>query len=306
MPGIDFLDGKRLSPIGLTTIGGHGEDGMLPYSLNNDYRFLIKVSRLTDTTTYTKSSTFLRKWGNLIIFLPWTYRYVQKLPNGGMVNAFGLTNAGSKKCAKKIARAQERGHRIVPNIYPEFSKGTDRTVEEILGAIFTFITILGRDFWILKLNLSCPNAKEAIDKNMGDSLHLLRVIRMVCPWLKIIVKLSYVHPVEFAEEISKTKLADVIEVINTVPFSLVFPNKVSPLADVGGGGVSGLPIKKMAFDHRLKVRKVVDLPMIYCGGIDHLDIERNFDAGADAIAICTDAAENPKEIAKCLLRHNVQ
>ncbi|HLN19422.1 MAG TPA: HisA/HisF-related TIM barrel protein, partial [Patescibacteria group bacterium] len=110
-----------------------------------------------------------------------------------------------------------------------------------------------------------------------------------------IVKKGINHPTEAVVEWTTAGM-DILHGINAVPHGLVYPGKISPLADVGGGAISGADITKIALEDNYKSRKATDVPMIFGGGNTNVDdVKRCFDLGADAVSICTVASEDTVE-----------
>jgi dihydroorotate dehydrogenase (NAD+) catalytic subunit len=118
------------------------------------------------------------------------------------------------------------------------------------------------------------------------------------PDLFLIAKLSVQHPYEFAQELERVGVG-ALHAVNTVPYELVFPpnrHPPSPLADVGGGGVSGGPAFQQAYQYNKALRPLVRLPLIMgCGVSSEEEVQRYLDLGADAVSICTLALCKPEE-----------
>jgi dihydroorotate dehydrogenase (NAD+) catalytic subunit len=234
---------------------------------------------------------------------PFTWKYIQRLPNLGMLNAYGLTNQGVEAVAPRIGAACRAGFTIIPNFWPEFGQGADTGIRETLEAIALYRRHLGGSFWALELNFSCPNVPEDIACNLTDSLALVGAVRAAHPDLCLIAKISVVHPYEFAQELERAGLG-ALHAVNTIPYDLVFPPDrfpPSPLAAVGGGGVSGGPALELAYRYNSGLRPRVNLPLIMgCGVTSQDDVQKYLDIGAAAVSICTLALRNPVEVIKFL------
>ena len=234
---------KRISRVLISTALGPGGGGIFPYTLLPSYRRLLRAVKITETTVMAKSATRYRRQGNFIPGNPFTWRYIRRIPGQGMLNAYGLTNQGVRICAREIMQSCGAGIQVVPNFYPEFAKGTETAIRETLESIKIYKEVMGPEFWALELNFSCPNAKEAVTENVNQGIACVSGVRQDFPELFLIAKISIVHPIEFSVELERLGVK-AIHGVNTVPYNLVFPeNKFSssPLADVGGGGVSGGP-----------------------------------------------------------------
>jgi dihydroorotate dehydrogenase (NAD+) catalytic subunit len=224
-----------------------------------------------------------------------------------MLNAYGLTNDGVEICAGKIRQSRADGFQVLPNYYPEFAKGTQTAILETMESIKIYQEIIGPEFSALELNFSCPNAKEAIAENVNQGIACVRRIRRDYPELKLITKISILHPYEFSQELERLGVA-AIHGVNTIPYALVFPEDrypPSPLADVGGGGVSGGPACAAAKKYNSELRKRVNLFLIMGCGVRNLaDVQSYLDLGADAVSFCTLALRQPQEAMKIVLALN--
>jgi len=263
--------------------------------------------RETSTTVLTKSATRLPRRGNFIPANPLTWKYIQRLPDGGMLNAYGLTNDGVLAVAPGIAAACREGYQVIPNFWPEFNKGSEQAVQETIEAVALYREHLGEAFWALELNFSCPNVPEDLACNWNDGLACVRALKTAHPDLFVIAKISIRHPYEFAQELEKVGVG-ALHAINTIPYELVFPPDrfpPSPLAGVGGGGVSGGPAFAQAYQYNKGLRPLVRLPLIMgCGVTGSDDVQRYLDLGADAVSLCTLALRKPDEATR-LARHQV-
>jgi dihydroorotate dehydrogenase (NAD+) catalytic subunit len=309
---IRFANGKTLPSVILSTIGGHYGSGMMPYSFDSGYNHLMGNLEGSGTAIFSKSATFNPRVGNVVMRRPWTaFQYIKRIGDRGMVNAYGLTNPGVKKCAQGIAKSIKRGYNVIPNFYPEFVKdGQERlgaAIQETLEAIRCYEFLIGDAFWAIELNFSCPNSEEEIAENMRQVLQCLTAVRRSFPGLIVIAKMSWVHPIEFFEEIAHHKLADALHCFNTIPYQLVFgAGQRSPLKN-GLGGASGGPIRKPCFDQNVQVAKRVNLPIIMGGGVpvSSLDLVKPyFGIGAGAVSVCTDVAYLPCDALSLVHHYN--
>lgn len=294
---------KRISRVIVSTALGPGGGGIFPYTLLPSYRRLIGAVRDTGTTVIAKSATRYRRQGNFSATNPLTWRYIKRIADQGMLNAYGLTNHGVRICAGEIKQSCMAGIQVVPNYYPEFSRGTETAIRELLESIEIYQQVMGSAFSALELNFSCPNAKEAIAENITQGIACVCRVRQKFPELYLIAKISIVHPYEFSEELERLGV-QAIHGVNTIPYNLVFPADrfpLSPLADVGGGGVSGGPACPVAKQYNADLRKKVKVFLIMGCGVTRLrDIEEYLDLGADAVSFCTLALRRPGEAARII------
>ncbi|MEJ5329159.1 MAG: hypothetical protein WHT07_03295 [Desulfobaccales bacterium] len=285
-----------------TALGGAGR-GIFPYTLLPSYRQLLQAVRETGATVFAKSATRHPRRGNFVPQNPFTWRYIRRLPGVGMLNAYGLTNAGVEKIAPDLRRSWELGFRVIPNFYPEFAKGLEVAIHETLEAVAIYRQALGPHVQALELNYSCPNAAEAIRENVTQALACTRALREKVPELRLIAKVSICHPFEFCQELEHLGVA-AIHAVNTIPYDLLYPlGPPSPLAEVGGGGVSGGPAFDLAFAYNRELRpKLRGFLIMGCGVAGREQVARYFDIGADAVSLCTLALRRPREAA-WIVRH---
>ena len=294
----------KISTIVISTALGPGGRGIFPYTLLPAYRRLLRVVQETGTAILSKSATRFPRRGNFIPFNPLTWKYIQRLPDSGMLNAYGLTNRGAAVCAREIKASGANGFKVIPNFYPEFAKGTDPAIQETLEAIELYQEIIGPDFWALELNYSCPNSAEAIRENVAQALKCSQEVKDKYPSLFLIAKLSICHPFDFARELEQLGV-DALHAVNTIPYEMVYPTRRSPLWAAGGGGVSGGPAFAQALRYNTELRQKVSLPLIMgCGVRNREDVQRYLDAGADAVSLCTVALRRPGEAAEVVSRFN--
>jgi dihydroorotate dehydrogenase len=298
---------KMISPVVISTALGHDGRGIFPYTLLPGYRSLVQAVRDTRATVFTKSATRFPRRGNFVPLNPLTWKYIRRLPDKGMLNAYGLTNEGAVACAHHLRRSREAGFNVIPNFYPEFAKGTDTAIRETLEAAEIYRLALGPYFDALELNYSCPNAAEAIRENVAQGLRCSRVVRARFPSLFLIAKVSICHPYEFAQELERAGV-NAIHAINTIPYEIIYPPDrypPSPLRAVGGGGVSGGPAREAALEYNRGLRRQVGLFLIMgCGVRNREDVQRYFDIGADAVSFCTLALRDWGEAARIVTGYN--
>jgi len=284
----------------ISTALGQGGRGIFPYTLLPGYRRLLRVVKETGATVFTKSATRFHRRGNFIPANPLTWKYLRRLPEMGMLNAYGLTNRGVSACSQDIRRSCEAGINVVPNLYPEFIKGTETAMRETLEALEIYRESLGPHFWALELNFSCPNSQEEIAQNLQQGIICCQQVRLRYPELFLIAKISICHPYEFSQELEEIGV-NAIHAINTIPYEIIFPPDrypPSPLGAVGGGGVSGGPAWAAAYEYNRGLRPKVGCFLIMgCGVRRRQDVQRYFEIGADAVSLCTLALGDCREAA---------
>ncbi len=303
---IRFEKGE-ISTVVVSTALGHDGRGIFPYTLLPRYRRLVNTIKETGTTVFAKSATRFKRKGNFVPANPLTWRYIRRIPKQGMLNAYGLTNAGVEMSAKDLKASTGKGFQVIPNLYPEFAKGTEMAIRETLEAIDIYRQIMGPDFWALELNYSCPNSQEEIRENVRQGIRCTREVKQHYPELRLIIKISICHPYEFAQELEALGV-DALHAINTIPYEIVFTGDLyppSPLWKVGGGGVSGGPAFAQAYGYNAVLREKVSLPLIMgCGVTDVDQVNKYLNLGADAVSICTIALRHPRDAERIISRYN--
>jgi len=245
-------------------------------------------------TIVTKTLTRSPRRGNLSWSHPWSV--VKTLRGGGVVNAIGLTNPGIAWWMEKVAPKMPETYRIIPSIEANDERETADMIQLLEGATF----IRG-----IELNLSCPNTKEHADRTTEKIVAICRHAAKISQ-VPLIAKLSYTHDyVAIAKELDQmggiggraVSSPDLsrgsgsagprrIEAlsINSIPWAAIHPNRPSPLAKFGGGGISGRVVQDYTWDMVEELSIASKIPVIGPSVWDYEDIRRVTDKGAKAIS----------------------
>lgn len=220
-------------------------------------------------TIVTKTLTYDPRQGNLRWTHPWD---CVKLLRNGAVNAVGLTNPGYRWWLEKIApKISKQNYSLIVSV-------TEDDPQKLLKMIRAFenIPIQG-----IELNASCPNTQQELHHNIEAVVESVRLIKNHSRHpilLKLSVNQDYLSIAKQTEGIAEALS------INSVPWRIAFPNQESPLANLGGGGVSG----KLAQEHTWKMVKElsqsVKTPVIGPSVWDYEDIQKLRALGAKAIS----------------------
>lgn len=224
-------------------------------------------------TIVVKTLTLNPRRGNLRWYAPW--RCVRLIP-GGTVNAVGLTNPGIdwwlRRCYPRMRRM---GLPIVVSVYPESVDEAHAFANQLRPLSLVAI----------ELNASCPNVMHCEADAVKHVCAIANALRE--SGHPLIVKVGYDQPYTAIAQ-TLEGIADAIHAINAVPWRLVFPHKPSPLARLGGGGVSGEPIRPFVREAIQNLRRATQLPIIAGGGIYTLDdLQELWQLGARAFSIGT-------------------
>ncbi|MBI4238808.1 MAG: hypothetical protein HY696_10415 [Deltaproteobacteria bacterium] len=220
-------------------------------------------------TIVTKSLTRRPRVGNLRWWQPW--RCVRLLPHG-TVNAIGLTNPGIEWWCRTIGpRVAKFPYRLIGSIYPE-SPGECADMVAMLQP-FGLVAI--------EVNLSCPNTSTHGSAAVPQAVEMLTAARSATPW-PLIAKLSVTHDYCAIARASEG-LIDAMA-INSVPWSVSFPDRPSPLATLGGGGVSGQAAQLHTWPMVEKLAAASHTPVIGPSVWEYADIAQLRARGASAIS----------------------
>ncbi|MGD8743244.1 MAG: dihydroorotate dehydrogenase [Granulosicoccaceae bacterium] len=210
---------------------------------------------------------------------------------GGMLNAIGLQNPGTRHVVETILPTLDFGEtRYIANL-------SGSTVEE-----YAEVTRLFDDSPIdaMEINISCPNVKEggvAFGNDPDMSARVVEACRARTS-KPLIAKLSP-NQTDIAENARRCIEAgtDGLAVINTLMGMAIDIERRTPVIGNGQGGLSGPAIKPVAL---LKVHQVYqvakqhNIPIIGQGGINSADDALEFIiAGATTVGIGTALFYNP-------------
>jgi dihydroorotate dehydrogenase (NAD+) catalytic subunit len=213
--------------------------------------------RPDELTVISKTLTYEPRIGNLRWWCPW--RCVRLIEDGA-VNAVGLTNPGYKwwinKFPKKIIK---KGWKVIVSIMPNSPKEAAEMARALNSC-----PIVG-----IEINLSCPNVDHDTSIKHVKDIVFAVLENTIHP---VIVKLSYTDPYkDICVELDGKVAA--FDLINTIIWTRLFPDKPSPLSKYGLiGGVSGIPLKEYSREALASVLVAgVKTPIISGGGIDSVE-----------------------------------
>ncbi len=228
---------------------------------------------LLDPSLFTiviKTLTRQPRKGNLRWYNP--LRCIRFLPQGA-VNAVGLTNPGIEWWCRAIGpTVDQKKLKLVGSILTDGNNDELAKMAEMLNAY---------DLVGLEVNASCPNTDSQMLGNVDQVIEGLKKVKEKTRF-PLIVKLSVVHDIERLVP----RLEGLVEAIsiNTVPWSRMFPDKVSPLARFGGGGVSGKLAQDYTWDLVKKLSSLTTIPVIGPGVWEFEDLAKLRGHGAKAIS----------------------
>ncbi len=219
-------------------------------------------------TVVIKTLTLPPRRGNLRWYNP--LKCVRPL-FGGAVNAVDLTNPGIDWWCKKIGPLVDSSRfPLVGSIFGE------------LDELATMASMLN-DFDLvgLEINASCPNTKTDVLSNTRRIIRSCEIVKENSRF-PLILKVSVTQDTEtIVKEVER--LIEALS-INSVPWMTVFPDRRSPLANLGGGGVSGKIIQPFTWGLVKKLAGITPIPIIGPSIWDFDDLEELRRIGAKAIS----------------------
>ncbi len=222
-------------------------------------------------TIVTKTLTRHPRRGNLRWYNP--LRVVRPLA-GGAVNAVGLTNPGIDWWCREIAPQLRRsGRKLILSLEAE---GPDE-VKEMVRRTETLREVL----FGIELNCSCPNSFSEGERSTERTVAIVQAAKLETS-LPLILKLGVTH--EFL--VIAKQLEGTVEAlaINSVPWSVIFPGRRSPLERFGGGGVSGKIAQPWTWEMARTLSQRSAIPVIGPSPWGYGDIRKLFDLGVKAVS----------------------
>lgn len=182
---------------------------------------------------------------------------------GGLVNALGLTGPGFERWLERdYPVIQHHNYKVIVSITGQEGRGC-----AVMAKKLNLLTnIVGIEF-----NASCPNTDPTLLKNAEIVVGVCRAIKEETD-LPLLLKLSYIQPyVQIANAVEgKVEAID----INSVPWDIIFPGRESPLAQYGGGGVSGRLAQPFTWKMVSELSRNTNIPVIGPSIWEYEDISR--------------------------------
>lgn len=213
---------------------------------------------------------------------------------GIMLNAVGLSGPG----ARALFETNRWQKRNVPFFLSFMS--VENTAEARIDELKKFISLFASylpEFLApvgLQINYSCPN----VGLNPNELIEEVKAGLSIASALDIplMPKFNVLAPIEAIKEISEESRCDAICFSNTIPWGKLperinwkklFGSDVSPLAEFGGGGLSGWPLFLLVVERMAEARKIgIKKPINAGAGIHctkNVDVLHN--AGASSVFI---------------------
>lgn len=174
----------------------------------------------------------------------------------GLINAIGLASPGAEDFAAELKKFSFSSPLIV-SLYGRSEEDFVRLVE-----IFDFASAF-------ELNFSCPHVRNAgidIGRDVELSKRIVKSVKDATD-KPVFAKISAMHDyLKLAKELERSG-ADAITISNTLPGMKIDILSGKPVLSNIFGGVSGHAIKPIALKCVYDLYKVLEIPIIGCGGI---------------------------------------
>jgi len=186
-----------------------------------------------------------------------------------------------------------------------------KTPEGRLAETREFVKLLLKhlpNFWTrfgVQKNYSCPNIGMNIDCLIDEVRADLDILAEL--GMPIMPKFSVLTPADKVKAISEHKACDAICVSNTIPWGKLpnridwkglFGSDISPLAEFGGGGLSGWPLLQLVAEWVNTARTCGIRKSICAGGgiLSRRDLRPLRNAGASSVFVGSVATLRPLRI----------
>jgi len=198
---------------------------------------------------------------------------------GTFMNSVGLGNPGIDEFILEIKEIKENNIPLIVSVFGD--------TKEVYLEVATKAEKAGAD--AIEINISCPHAEVAsigIDKDLTYKVvKYLKEHLSVPLFVKLNPNVTYLGDIALAAEKGG---ADGVVAINTLTALKIDVNTKRPILSHGSGGLSGKAIHPIAIKKVYDLYKILNIPIIGCGGIDSWeDVIEFFLAGASAVQIGT-------------------
>ncbi len=194
----------------------------------------------------------------------------------GLLNAVGLASPVAEEFAEEL-RSFSGAAALIVSLYG-FSAGEFVRLVEIFEDVAD----------AFELNMSCPHVSGAGVEVGRDPEKALEIVRTVKDSTSkpVIAKLSAIHDyTRLAVKLERAGI-DAVAITNTLPGMRIDIVSRRPVLGNLSGGVSGQAIKPIAVKCIFDLYKLLDVPLIGCGGVTTFeDVLEFVMAGATAVEI---------------------
>ncbi|MEY3784286.1 MAG: hypothetical protein RLZZ230_608 [Candidatus Parcubacteria bacterium] len=236
---------------------------------------------------------------------PWFPKCIIAKPfQGKMLNAVGLSNFGLGYYLGD-GRWQDRVEPFWISIMSLASTPEKRLAEfKIMAEMLLLYKDSFSSSFGIQVNLSCPNIKHKPSQLMAEAEKILDILHLV--GVPLMLKYSIASaPIPAVMELNDHPYCDAICVSNTLPFGWeginwkkVWGSDKSPLAHLGGGGLSGRALCPLVCNYISLLREGDFTKPINGGGgiFEPRDVDKYHRAGASSIFVGSVTTLSPWQV----------
>lgn len=210
--------------------------------------------------------------------------------DSGMLNSVGLQNPGVHYFIENdLDFMKQSGAAVIVNV-------AGHSFEDYIDMVNTLDPHKDK-IDALEINLSCPNVKAGCMTIGSDPEAIkaitakLRSLTDLPLWIKLTPNVTDIKATALA---AQTGGADAVVLINTLMGMRIDIRTRRPVLTNNTGGYSGPAVKPVAIRMVAECSKVLDIPIVGCGGIaDYKDVVEFMIAGASAVEIGTACLVHP-------------
>lgn len=220
---------------------------------------------------------------------------------GAVLNAVGLSNPGVAPVLGFWSRSYDQLP-VSPKMLSFMAVGStpEQRLGEVRGFAHLIAAYLPEDHPVraaglgIQLNISCPNAGLSYQKIQRETREALDSLTFL--GLPVLLKVSAVFSPELVRDMANHPACDGVVCSNSIPWGKlpslidwkgIFGSETSPLADLGGGGLSGAPILPICAAWVKALRNTGYRKALVGGGgiLSRADATKMISSGADAIDV---------------------
>ncbi len=167
----------------------------------------------------------------------------------------------------------------------------------------------------LQINFSCPNVGLNPNNLTEEIKEILKAVSKYLSEIPLVPKINVLVPVVVAKKIADDPNCDALCISNTIPWGALphkinweelFGTDISPLAHLGGEGLSGKPLLPIVAEWISEVRRIGITKPINAGGgiLSPEDVDFLKDAGTSSVSVSSAAILRGWRVKKIIRRAN--
>jgi dihydroorotate dehydrogenase len=230
---------------------------------------------------------------------------------GIILNAVGLSGPGTKTLFEmKLWQARTEPFFISFMSVEESPEKRIAELQEFVDLFAKYLTEFRAPVG-LQINYSCPNVGLDLSYLIDEVIAGLRIASVLN--IPLMPKFSVLTPAAAVKRISDDHNCDALCISNTIPWGKLperidwkelFGSDISPLAEFGGGGLSGRPLLPLVVEWVRMARSIGITKPINAGGgiLSANDLGRLHGAGANSVFIGSVATLRPWRVGGIIRR----